>query len=139
MPLAKVTASTHSHNLFEHNSCLAPRSLCHLRHIIRTVLCISPFALQIAQAMKDYVVPHAQIAAKYGKPLLTYESGPAITAGSGDFPVQVRRTETLSLTAASVFLVYACAYPCSTPPRVNNPLRSDVLTSLFMFISTGPP
>jgi hypothetical protein len=39
--------------------------------------------------MTDHVVPHAKIAAKYGKPLLTYESGPAITAGSGDFTVQV--------------------------------------------------
>jgi hypothetical protein len=41
--------------------------------------------------MTDWVVPHAQIAAKYGKPLLTYESGPAIVAGSGDFPVKVMR------------------------------------------------
>lgn len=76
-----------------------------MQHITRTVLCIFPFvALQIAQTMKDYVVPHAQIAAKYGKPLLTYESGPAITAGSGDFPVQVRRTETQPLPAAAVFV-----------------------------------
>lgn len=33
-------------------------------------------------------VPHALIAAKYGKPLMAYEVGQSLT-GAGDFPLKV--------------------------------------------------
>ncbi len=36
---------------------------------------------QIASLMTDIIKPHAQYAAKYGKPLITYEAGQGMSGG----------------------------------------------------------